>query len=232
MATYTFETMTQVQADAFASGDVLLFSTATASARSVGVVATAATPVAVSKLSFTLAGKNLVFNQSGFADETSIIMTDGSKLIVATTVKDSGSAGDDQIYGGLGLLTDGNDTLSGGNGSDFLHGNNGADSLVGGNGDDTVYGGKSADTIYGDNGNDFLHGNMEADSVWGGNGNDTLYGGQGADTLNGGGDNDVLFGDSNDDQLLGENGNDTIYGGQGADSIMGGLYTQREEPLP
>ena len=82
MTTYTFETMTQTQADAFVTNDVLVFSSTTTSGRSVEVSLTASTPVAVSKLTFAVGTKSLIFAQNAFVDDTSIVMADGSKLVV------------------------------------------------------------------------------------------------------------------------------------------------------
>ena len=68
MTNYTFETMIQAQADAFTAGDVLVFSSAATSGRSVAVTLTAAT----SKLASANAAKSLSFNLSAFNNDSAI----------------------------------------------------------------------------------------------------------------------------------------------------------------
>ena len=189
----------------------------------------------------TVAGKALTFDATDFADDTSALVTDGSKLVLnaADVTMDAaytvtigaalaGTPDDDQLYGGLGLATDGRDSISAGNGNDIVDGNNGNDRIDGGNGNDTLLGGNGNDIIIDLNdGNDMLVGGDGADSIGGGNGNDTLDGGDGNDILVGYDGADSLSGGAGDDMIVGGEINigvgtdaDTLTGGAGNDNFL------------
>jgi len=131
-----------------------------------------------------------------------------------------GMAGNDLIYGGVGVVSadDLADTIIGGSGADSLYGNGSDDIIYGGwdangSGDSgtLAYGGKGYDTIYGGDGNDTLYG--------GGSGNDPL---DQKDIIFSGAGNDELYGNGNNDTIYAGSGNDTIYGGFGDDTIVSG----------
>ncbi|WP_418127723.1 Calx-beta domain-containing protein [Variovorax sp. KK3] len=103
---------------------------------------------------------------------------DGQYLI-RTGQENSGTAGDDTIFG-----SDGRDKIHGLGGNDTLTGGGGADQIDGGDGNDVIDGGAGDDQLNGDAGND------------------TLISGAGRDTLNGG-DGDDLLRDTGATQIKG-----------------------------
>lgn len=105
-------------------------------------------------------------------------------------------------------LTEGNDSVEGGNDAAGLNITAGAgnDSIFGGAGNDTVLGGAGDDSIEGAYGDDFLSG---------GDGNDKLVGGGGNDTLDGGSGDDHFSITDDHDQT-------TVLGGSGVDAL--GFY--------
>lgn len=146
----------------------------------------------------------------------------------------SGLAGDDVIDGGLGAdqanggdgndtfrasLSDGNDTLTGGNGVDILdftavsgavQVNQFAGLVTGSAGNDTmldvfeqIIGSAHADVLSGSNAANVLDGGAGDDKLYGNGGNDLLRGGEGGDS--------VYFSISD--------GNDTLTGGNGFDTL-------------
>ena len=64
-------------------------------------------------------------------------------------------------------LSDGGDTLIGGEGNDEIHGGGGDDHIDGGAGNDLIHGGKGHDRIFGGSGNDTIHGGEGMDIVFG-----------------------------------------------------------------
>lgn len=129
----------------------------------------------------------------------------------------TGTAGHDQINGGLGA-----DTLGGAAGNDTLRGDDGNDTLSGGEGDDTLLGDRGNDTLRGEGGDDGLQGHAGADVLEGGDGHDVLSGGADNDILKGETGRDWLHGDGGDDRLEGGTQNDRAFGGLGADTLLGG----------
>ncbi|MBE2278278.1 MAG: hypothetical protein IAE87_18510 [Rhodobacteraceae bacterium] len=146
--------------------------------------------------------------------------------VVATSLVQSGTSGDDTLRGDAG-----NDTLQGLDGADLLEGKGGSDRLLGGDGTDTLIGGAEDDFLFG--------GATEADLrdvIYGGTGNDTIDGGHGNDELRGDDGDDVIDGWFGADLIIGGIGNDTlsgaalgdnIHGGAGADFINGGFGHDR-----
>ena len=64
-------------------------------------------------------------------------------------------------------LSDGGDTLIGGEGNDEIHGGGGDDHIDGGAGNDLIHGGKGHDRILGGSGNDTIHGGEGMDIIFG-----------------------------------------------------------------
>jgi Ca2+-binding RTX toxin-like protein len=98
--------------------------------------------------------------------------------------------------GELGDVLIGDDrpnVLSGSAGDDELYGGGGNDRLNGGPGDDVLVGDAGHDRLYGNGDNDSLDGGAGPDDLWGGPGNDTLSGGAGVDEYHGEGSDDVFF---------------------------------------
>ena len=186
-------------ADASATDDIWIGSTATDLETYDGVHLTGASRVAAADRMATTA--------------LSLLGIDISRNLISGTagadVRD-GTAGRDEIRGLDGddsLRGAGNsDALFGGEGSDTLSGGAGKDFLRGENGDDTISGDDGPDVIAGGAGNDLLSGGSDADEIWADRGRDTISGGDG------------------DDVIVGGAGDDTIDGGAGVDSV---LYTNR-----
>lgn len=181
MASYIWETMTQANADAFTSNDVIVFTTAGATGAATVVQFVPATATTPASVSISFGGKSLSFDAADVQGRTNLaVYPDGSVLYVGSTGPDngatSGGENSDGMYGG-----NGNDTLGGGNGADLLHGNLGDDSLNGGGGADSIYGGQGDDDIVMGAGGFFGHGNLGDDSLDGSAGSATtvqwLYGG-------------------------------------------------------
>ncbi|MGF6312590.1 Ca2+-binding RTX toxin-like protein [Bradyrhizobium sp. i1.8.4] len=137
-------------------------------------------------------------------------------------INNTGTAGNDLIYGGGG-----NDTLSGLAGNDVLVGLGGDDVGYGGDGNDYFYAGAGNDVLFGGNGLDVLLGEAGNDSIYGGSGFNYLFGGDGNDILVGSGgtansDVNVMFGGNGGDDLYGGQGTNYFYGGAGVDTMFGG----------
>ncbi|SPJ29712.1 Hint domain-containing protein [Falsiruegeria mediterranea] len=141
---------------------------------------------------------------SGGADDDLIIGSEGSDEI-------TGDGGNDTIYGGLDpvfpdLL---NITDDGSDGRDpDPEVTNGMDTLSGGEGNDLIMGQDDDDVLMGDEGDDTLDGGIDEDSIMGGVGNDEIIGGHGDDTLSGGDDRDTFLGGEGFDQIDGGSGGD------------------------
>jgi len=235
MATYTFETMTDAEAEAFAPGDTLTFNSATATAGTVSVTNSA--------LGFTTITSGTIshsFPAAALSDAAAIKFTAGEDTYLSLGTSGGeffsideanngnyayGFAGDDSIRG-----NDGNDNIFGAAGDDTIQGNDGNDNIFGGAGDDSLSGGEGNDHLYGfgltgdptTDGVDSIRGGNGNDYIQGNAGEDSLYGDGGADRINGGGDNDYIQGGSENDTVNGNKGEDTIYGESGNDSLRGG----------
>lgn len=81
-------------------------------------------------------------------------------------------------------LTEGADTIVGGDWGEMWSGQGG---------DDVISGGRGDDMLYGDFGNDTLFGNADSDWLFGGDGDDALHGGRGNDMLSGGFGRDTYY---------------------------------------
>lgn len=232
MATYSFATITQEQAQQFniVDFDTLIFPTTSATDVKIEY-APQANGFGVYRI--TVGAKTVEFPQAGafFGLPAASLagrlrFADGSQLILGSDFSDSfvpddnhffdnhaifGGGGADELFGG-----DGDDVINGGAGADFLFGEGGSDSLNGGLDDDQISGGDGADFLQGDRGDDVLDG---------GDGVDTIFGGIGDDVLLGGTSGDVMNGDAGADMMMGEDGNDSMQGGPGDDLLAGGRGT-------
>ncbi len=220
MATYSFQTITAVQAGAYnGANDSVNFGAGEA------VQVTAAYLTAPDQVAVSYRGQTVSFGTGVYGD-LDLKFDNGAMVFVGGTGADNaiGTAADDAMFGGAGA-----DTLNGAGGGDILQGNQGADSLVGGAGGDTVYGGQDNDAILlgvgadeanfanGNKGDDTIIASNGIDTVLGGQGNDSIIGGSGGDFLNGNLGDDTIQGGSGADSIAGEGGRDVISGGAGAD---------------
>ncbi|MEM9276263.1 MAG: calcium-binding protein [Cyanobacteria bacterium P01_F01_bin.143] len=80
-------------------------------------------------------------------------------------------------------ISEGDDTIYGGDGDDLIYGEIGDDDLYGEEGHDAIYGGAGYDWLDGGNGDDVLDGGDDSDTLIGGLGNDILTGGEGFDVF-------------------------------------------------
>ena len=244
MATFVFENMTQAQADAFTSADILAVATTSANARNVGVSFTAATLTANDLITMTIGTKVLTFGAAPLSiasDAGSIVFNDNSSLVLGTSGGDTGLTGatnPNTVY-----LFGGNDgfTSTGTNSEDFIFGMGGNDTITGGStashlygfnasggtdGNDSLTGGAAGDYLQGNSGTDVLDGGDGSDRILGGAGNDTVQGtGNGNDSINGNTGNDQLDGGADNDLVRGGAGNDSVSGGGGNDQVLGDLGT-------
>ena len=138
---FFFDDMTQADATAFVSGDALFFRAAVA--RDVQVSFTESTPTTGASVALRVGAKTLTFSASAINGASAVSLADASQLAFNVTAAYTGSAKGDQVYGGLGLDTDGADLINGADGDDLIQGNNGADTVYGATGDDFIYGGRS-----------------------------------------------------------------------------------------
>jgi len=241
MATYTFETMTQADANAFDGGDTLNFASTAPANVVVAIDPLGFTSVTVGTLTrnfpdgtlqdsgtvikFT-AGEDSFLEVGGNNADT--ILTSGADTYVYGFNGDDSigaGAGDDFLFGGAGA-----DTISASNGNDYVYGGADGDIIDGGSGADHLYGFALTgtltldgdDNINGGEGNDYVQGNAGEDDLSGGNGNDRLNGGADNDEINGDDGSDTVNGNKGDDFISGDDGNDSLRGGQGDDSISGG----------
>ncbi|TCP61417.1 intein [Rhodovulum bhavnagarense] len=126
------------------------------------------------------------------------------------------------------ILTEGDDSLIGGDGADVIYGGGGNDTIHAGSGltsqsPDLGYPGLfDADTDPEDD-RDYVDGGDGNDLITTGDDADTIYGGTGNDTIDAGVDADEIHGGAGDDSIIGGEGSDTIAGGAGDDTIYGGL---------
>lgn len=159
------------------------------------------------------------------------------------------TAGNDTIYGGTTLQTNGdtvdfiNATTAGiivnlatnnASGTDIgtdviyevenVSGSNFADTITGDANANILVGRALNDTILAGAGNDLLYGDDNSGAVVDGSqtGNDFLYGQDGNDTIYGGLGNDSLWGGNNDDTLYGGSGDDYLNGESGINVLDGG----------
>ncbi|MCY2928621.1 MAG: calcium-binding protein [Planctomycetota bacterium] len=151
-------------------------------------------------------------------------------VVLASTVSD----GNDTMYGG-----DDNDTLYGQGGDDHIYGEAGMDYMEGNSGADTMYGGTGEDDMIGGSsvagtpdGNDFMDGGDNADAMLGDNGqiarrvqDDNTYErwpAPFADVIRDVTRYDDLDGIGVDDTMYGQGGDDILYGQRGNDTLSGG----------
>lgn len=127
----------------------------------------------------------------------------------------TGGGAADSVFAGYGT-----DILWGNDGDDVLQGENGSDRISGGRGNDQLFGGSDADRIDGDAGHDTITGDAGADVLNGGEGMDSIAGGDGRDTINGGIDNDRITGGDGADQLTGGSGRDAFIFEAATDSYV------------
>lgn len=162
---------------------------------------------------------------------------DGGDGVDAVTYAFASSSVVVDLNAGLGLSTDGIDTLLNieivrgsnfndtiiGSQSDFeLLGELGDDTILGGSGSEVIHGGDGFDFIDGGSGNDIILAGRQNDVVYGGAGNDQLLGEMGADIMFGGDGNDLVLGGNRNDILFGDAGQDRVFGGSGRDTLYGG----------
>lgn len=243
MATFVFENMTQAQADAFTTADILAIATTTANARNVGVTFTAATITAADLTSLTIGTKTLTFGNAAIS-AASIL---GNVVFNDTSQLELGTVGGDTLNGlaakaGTVYGWSGSDSWDGtaNNNEDFVFGMGGADTIVGGStashlygfnaaggtdGADVITGGGAGDYVQGNSGNDSLDGGAGSDRILGGAGNDSAAGSAGNDSINGNTGDDTLDGGADNDLVRGGQGNDAAGGGAGNDQVFGDLGT-------
>jgi Ca2+-binding RTX toxin-like protein len=156
---------------------------------------------------------------NGGAGNDVISTGDDADLIDGGTGNDTIYAGNDPALGldAFNIEDDGTNPL----GPD-LNVTNGQDTVSGGDGNDVIFGADDDDVLSGDAGNDTIDGGIDDDSIDGGTGDDVLIGGQGDDTIgeddiNGGIGNDVLSGGADADHFSGVNAGDTVIGGETGD---------------
>jgi len=253
MATFVFENMTQAQANAITSGDIIAVSTPAASAGNIGVSISAATDT-IQNTTLTVGSKSLFFDASALssiAEAGNIVFNDGSSLDVGLNTGTTDATGSSVAYLFAGADTytgaaagstiygaEGDDTITAGAGPSNLFGGAGADSLVGGAGNDHLYGqsasggtdgadsiaaGDGADYVNGNKGADTIDGEAGSDRLLGGADNDSIDGSAGNDSVNGNLGNDTINGGADDDFLRGGQGNDVVSGGAGNDILLGDL---------
>ena len=92
------------------------------------------------------------------------------------------------------------------------------------NGDDTIYGGEGNDTLAGEAGNDTISGGEGDNVIDGGTGDDTITAGSGDDTITGGEGNDSISAGDGTNVIDAGEGNNTVTSGSGADTIDSGLW--------
>ncbi len=243
MATFVFENMTQAQADAITSSDIIAFATTTVNARSVGVANS--TQLGTDTTTLTAGAKSLNFNAtilSQISNADQIAFNDNSSLVLGTQAADTtaltAATNPNTVY-----LFAGNDTFNGAaedfiyglGGNDVINGSSTASHLYGFNatggtdGTDSITGGLAGDYIQGNAGNDTLVGDNStgggSDRILGGAGNDVITGVDGNDTVNGNTGNDNIDGGAGNDFLRGGQGNDSVVGGAGEDQLLGDLGT-------
>ena len=233
MTVYTFETMTQANADAFvAARDSIFFSDAANTALNLTV---SNGPASNQVTLTTLAGISRIFDAGLLQDAAlagRISFRDSDTLLVTGTAGNNAStfnAGVSATSGGVFYGFDGNDTITTSSAPGYAYGGNGNDSIAGGAGNDHLYGfgltgdpsTDGIDNINGGAGNDYIQGNAGNDVLAGGDGSDRIQGGQGQDRINGDDGNDVINGNRGNDTISGGEGNDIARGGQDNDQIGG-----------
>lgn len=139
------------------------------------------------------------------------VANDGAGTAIATSqvVEKLVTEGDDTMTGGYD-----NDTMFGEGGDDVMYGNEGGDRMFGASGSDTIGGGAGWDRLYGGTGNDVIWGGIGNDIIQGGPGWDRVVGGWGADkfVFADGADYDIVKGFANNVDTLVLN--DNLWGGQ------------------
>jgi Ca2+-binding RTX toxin-like protein len=192
------------------------------------------------------AGNDILdFGVASYVDDGAVAVS----LLLPGTPQDTGGAGTDTLYYGIGALI-------GSAFADSLTGNEKANVLSGGGGNDTISAGAGLDRINGGAGDDVLDGGADGavasyvsdaavtvslllsgpqntggagtdtlSNIYGldgGDGNDTFVGSSSYSQLRGGGGNDSLTAGAASDYLSGDIGDDTLTGGLGDDDLWGG----------
>jgi Ca2+-binding RTX toxin-like protein len=250
MAGFTFETMTQAQAGAFTSSDLLFFQ----SSAPTSITATYAPQTGLTVATITLSNgtHTLSFDASAFTATNTTFISDGSHLAFGvggglvnvgantsaafglddptlTTPNDYGfivAAGDHAIHGGSGddvvNLTGLTGGAAAGDGNDNIWGGDGSDEITLGGGNSHVYGGTN--TAGAADGGDTITVGDGNNYINGNAGNDAIAVGDGANRVQGGaGDDQITFGAGNN-AVNGNKGDDTIGDGTstGNNSLRGG----------
>ncbi len=250
MATYTFETMSQSDANLFTATDFLLFASGTVANLGVsdtpGATTTTALGTTITDETITLTenGKSLIFSADALAtgsqgspnhivfgnNDVAVFGThgnDGVAGITTTAIDINSTAGHSAVLFGFGgndhlAAGAGNDTVNGGEGNDTINGSSsGTDSHGNFIENDFLLGGNGNDTIIGGVGNDHIYGNIAVGAAGTNDGNDSLSGGAGNDYINGNAGNDIIDGGAGNDRLYGGSGNDVIHTGTGNDYVNG-----------
>lgn len=230
MAVYVFENMSQAQANAITTGDIIAVSTTSVNANNIGVAISASADT-IQNITLTVGAKSLSFNAatlSALSDASGIAFNDSSSLVLGTNTVDaisSNAASGETVYlfGSTAA-----ESFTTGAGGTYVFGGEGSDNITGGAGADHLYGQSAAggtdgaDTIAAGTGNDYVQGNAGADTLDGGSGSDRIFGGNGNDGITGSDGNDSINGNLGDDTIDGGLDNDSIRGGQGTDTITAG----------
>ena len=235
MANYTFDTMSQSDANAFTSADYLFF--LSGGVDTLGVVNTSSTTT-ITALGTTTTAETITLTENG-----KTLVFDAAKLSAASTSSpnhivfshDVAVFGTDGDNNGIGSNPPALDASAGTAGNKaVVYGFSGNDVLIGGAASDTLNAGDGNDTITGSSSgteNDFLLGGAGNDVIDGGAGNDHIYGNvavgaagtaDGFDIINAGAGHDYVNGNAGDDFINGQAGNDRLYGGAGIDDVEGG----------
>jgi Ca2+-binding RTX toxin-like protein len=188
---------------------------------SIGGVTDALTQTNFEKLDASGIGSSL--KATGSAGDDAIIGSKGDDII-------NGGAGNDDLRGGLG-----HDWLTGGAGNDTLNGGAGCDGVTGGLGDDTYVVDDVDDRIteLPGGGTDTVQINRTVDLnlapfteienvVLSGTAAINATGDDGINVLTGNSAANILSGGASDDTLIGGAGNDSLIGGEGDDQLNGG----------
>jgi Ca2+-binding RTX toxin-like protein len=163
-------------------------------------------PISAKKVEVDLLSNSAKVALASSIDFTSPDFTDslfGIENIIGTNEGSDTIKGDNgvNILQGLG----GDNLIKGEDGDDFIYGGNLSFDGVS-DGSNTLYGGDGLDNIYGGNSIDIIYGESDSDKLYGKDGNDTLDGGAGVDSIDGGRGNDTIILDGDGDIVYGGEG--------------------------